>query len=249
MKLDDFIYKWFLIWYVCGVVLLSFDLLPPWLEWSNAVFLILAGLLAAIFFYKVFGNRIGISLIFIIFCFSFVAEYLGATHGILFGEYRYTSAFDPRLWDVPIGIGFAWLMVMGTSHVLAKRIMPNSKLLYAFLGGMIAVIIDLIIDPVAYQVKGYWIWEEPGFYYHIPFSNFVGWFVVAFLLHLVIISFSERAQPNPLWEKRMGILFILMISMFVLLGIIGKLWLASALTTLLAALVIYFAVKGRLSND
>ncbi|PAQ14749.1 hypothetical protein CD798_09510 [Bacillaceae bacterium SAOS 7] len=241
-------FRLFIFWYVCGVILLSFDLLPSWLEWSNAVFLMLAGGLAIIYFIKLFNRKNALLISSVIFISTFFIEFSGSAYGVLFGEYYYTDRFAPNLFNVPIAIGFAWLMVMATSHVLAKRIVSQSGLLYALMGSAIAVIIDLIIDPVAYQIKQYWIWEGSGLYYGIPFSNFLGWFAVAFVLHLFLwfmLHFTKHNHPNLLWEKRMMLLYVLMISMFVLLGIIGKLWVASALTAILTSLVMLLALRRK----
>ncbi|QBP39681.1 carotenoid biosynthesis protein [Paenisporosarcina antarctica] len=249
MKVENLLFKFFIIWYICGVILLSFDLLPLWLEWSNVMFLFLAGLLACIYFLKLFGWKFGIAICSVIFVFSFSIEYLGAAFGVLFGDYSYTDRFTPNLFDVPIAIGFAWLMVMGTSHAIATRIVPKGNLLRLIIGASIAVVIDLIIDPVAFKVKQYWIWDGPGMYYDIPFSNFVGWFIVAFLLHVVIFLIQKRTgniRTNPIWEGRMILLFGLIVAMFVLLGLIGQLWLASSLTSLLTVVILIMAYKRRI---
>ncbi|EWG10949.1 carotenoid biosynthesis protein [Cytobacillus firmus] len=241
MTFDNVLFHFFIFWYICGVILLSFDLLPPWLEWANAVFLILSGLLAIVYFTKVFG-RTGYLISMGIFIVSYLAEFIGSYYGILFGEYYYTDRFAPNLFGVPIAIGFAWLMVMGSSHALAAAI-TGKKLLQPVIGACIAVIIDLIIDPVAFKLKKYWIWEEAGVYYDIPFSNFLGWFLVAFVLHLFILIFPPNT--NVLWEMRMFLLFALTIAMFVLLAITGGLWPAGILTASLAGLILYTALKRK----
>jgi putative membrane protein len=54
------------------------------------------------------------------------------------------------------------------------------------LSGVIALVLDLFIDPVAVQA-GYWIWFVKGtIYYGIPLLNYVGWFV---LISLASLSF------------------------------------------------------------
>jgi bisanhydrobacterioruberin hydratase len=35
MRFDDILFCFFIIWYGCGVILLSFNLLPSWLERAN----------------------------------------------------------------------------------------------------------------------------------------------------------------------------------------------------------------------
>ncbi len=244
MKFENVLFRFFIIWYICGVILLTFDLLPAWLEWANAVFLILSGLLAIVYFSKAFGRKAGYVISMVIFLFSYFAEFIGSSYGILFGEYYYTNRFAPNLFDVPIAIGFAWLMVMGTSHALANSISAK-KWMQPIIGACIAVIIDLVIDPVAFKLKQYWIWEEDGVYYDIPFSNFLGWFIVALILHVFILFFSQ--EKNILWEKRMFYLFVLTITMFVLLAATGELWLAGILTACLAGLTLYAARRRKSS--
>jgi len=242
MSFEELLFRFFIFWYISGVILLTFDLLPAWLEWANAVFLILAGLLSFIYFVKIFGLKFGFLISSIVFLFSFFIEYLGAKFGLLFGSYHYTDRFAPNLFNVPVAIGFAWLMVIGTTHVIAKKIVSVNSILYPIVGGFCAVVIDLIIDPVAFKVKQYWIWTEKGMYYDIPFTNFVGWFVVAFTLHLIILIVVKRfkkLRESVQWERRMILLFYLMISMFVLLGFKAKLYLASFLTSFLSISIIW----------
>lgn len=238
MKWQDRIFWLFIVWYSIGIVLLSFDLLPWWLEWANAFFLMLAGTLGFLYFYHLLGKTAGISLGIFIFLFTFIVEGAGASTDFLFGSYDYTASFAPNLFGVPIAIGFAWLMVMATTHVLARWIVPAGGILYAVVGAIGAVIIDLIIDPVAFLLKEYWIWQDTGIYYGIPWTNFTGWFIVAFVLHLLIDWLMKRQgiqTSASILEKRMVLLYILITAMFVLLGALGGLWLAALLTTALAA--------------
>lgn len=248
MRFENGVFKLFIFWYIIGVLLLSFDLLPSWLEWANAVFLILAGALGALYFMRRFGIGIGLSLSAFIFISTFIVEGAGAKADFLFGSYDYTERFAPNLFGVPIAIGFAWIMVVATSHVAARWIFPKGGILYAVAGGIGAVIMDLIIDPVAYEVKGYWIWEDTGWYYGIPWTNFFGWFVVSFVLHFLIDLLMKRKGwdiSGGVPEKRMLLLYGLMIAMFILLGLINGLYLAAIGTTVLTAGYLALAWKKR----
>ncbi|UOQ46566.1 hypothetical protein MUN89_15025 [Halobacillus salinarum] len=53
--MTDLFYRIFIFWYVCGAFLLTFNILPPWLEWANTVFLMLAGIVAGIYFTQRYG--------------------------------------------------------------------------------------------------------------------------------------------------------------------------------------------------
>lgn len=245
---ENRIFKLFIFWYVCGIILLGFDILPSWLEWANAFFLILAGTLGFLYFLKRFGVVGGSVLGVFVFFSTFIVEWAGSDSGFLFGSYDYTDRFAPNVFGVPIAIGFAWLMVMATTHVVARWIVPSGGLVYAIVGGIGAVIIDLIIDPVAYQIKQYWIWADTGLYYDIPWTNFFGWFVVAFVLHLIIDLMMKKRKmiiTSNLAEKRMVLLYVLMIAMFVMLGAIGGLTLAAILTTCLTAAIVLLAWKRK----
>ncbi|MDR0136396.1 carotenoid biosynthesis protein [Metabacillus idriensis] len=253
MKLDQSIYYFFLFWYACGVILLSFDILPPALEWANVVFLIAAGIIGGIYFIRSYGQTKGLAISALIVFFSIFAEHLGVEYGILFGDYYYTQDFGPKLIGVPIAIGFAWLMVIASSHALAKVIAYNQNvILYVLTGSFLAVLMDLIIDPVAYEVKEYWVWQAESFYYNIPFSNFAGWFIVAFILHFAIyLIVHKEITTYNLWHSRMILVFGLIQAMFILLALINQLWLAVIMTATLTAIALagYYLSLKRFRHD
>lgn len=239
---EKLIVRFFIIWYICGVVLLTFDLLPPWLEWANVVFLVTAGTLGGIYFIKNYRS-IGFFFTFLVFFAAMAAEHFGVKYGFLFGDYYYNSYFGPKLFDVPITIGFAWVLVISTSHVLANRVIPNALILIkATLAALATVVLDLIIDPVAFIAKEYWIWEGTSFYYDIPMFNFYSWFGLSFLFHMVILLLSKNISPkeNQYWEKNMYVLYGLMIGMFCMIAITAELYLALTVT-IIPTLLLYLA--------
>ena len=242
---DKYIFKFFIIWYVCGVILLTFDLLPTWLEWANVVFLITAGILAFIFFIKNY-QIIGLLFSLFVFFFSIFAEHIGVKYGFLFGNYYYNADFGPQLIGVPITIGFAWVMVIATSFVIAKRIVKsNSILLVSIVGSLAAVVMDLVIDPVSYVAKSYWVWVDTGLYYNIPTFNFISWFGLSFFFLLLFQLFAKEYPTNNYWEKNMYKLYGLMILMFIIIAISAKLWVAVVVSTIPATLLLILANSKR----
>jgi len=259
-KFDIYLFRFFIIWYTVGVFLLSFDLVPPWLEWANVVFLITSGLLAMFFFYRSGSKVKGIITIILVFVLSMVIESFGVHTGLFFGDYTYKTDFGPKVIGVPITIGFAWVMVIGTSHVLAApiiKIVPKFKVFaYAIYGGLIATSLDLVLDPFAYVAKQYWVWNEPGLYYGIPFSNFYGWFLLSCLLHFIIYLLYYRKNRwtnlhSSFWTSNMVLLYALMVIMFVIVSLLNQLWLASilSLTTLCMIYLIYFKFLRTNADD
>jgi len=62
------------------------------------------------------------------------------------------------------------------------------------LAGIIAVVLDLFIDPIAVKA-GYWVWTVRGtVYYGIPLLNYVDWFVLMFLAPPAWILIAKHGQ-------------------------------------------------------
>lgn len=247
MKIDLFLYYFFFVWYFCGLVLLAFDILPSYLEWANVVFLILVGVLGAVYFIEKYGARKGLVLSLVIIFLSIFAEHLGVKYGILFGDYYYTKDFGPKIADVPIAIGFAWLMVTAGSHAISKALyLRKHPIAYVLTASLLAVLMDCIIDPVAFKIKEYWVWQHNGFYYDIPFSNFAGWFLVSLVLHSILyITVSKKFFLPSIWESRMVLIFFLVLAMFVLLAAINNMWLAACVTVIPSLVVLIFYARAK----
>lgn len=228
--MHTFIFRFFIFWYTCGVILVTFNLIPPWLEWANSVFLVTAGIVAGLYFVDIYGKRFGIIYSLLIIAVSIYVEHLGVRYGILFGSYDYTNNFGLKIADTPVTIGFAWLLIMGCAHEISRGITRGksdwiSTFFFIICGGLIAVTMDLILDPVAFKVKQYWIWKESGLYYDIPFSNFLGWFLLAVFFQLCFrIWFPSRKEKSNVWPKRMALVYGLITIMFIIIALTGTLY-------------------------
>lgn len=231
--MGDRIFYFFTGWFIVGFILVPLDLVPPWLEWANSVFLIAAGIVAVTYFIHTYKKKAGLFYSTLVFTVSIAVEQFGVQSGFLFGSYEYTARFGIKILDTPITIGFAWLLVMGCADVIARGIVRHSRFLLAIVGALVAVTMDLILDPVAFQVKEYWIWGEGGLYYDIPSQNFLGWFVLAFLFQSVLGFFTHH--PVSVWQTRMSLVFLGMIAMFSVTAFAGGLLLAPILVLVLGA--------------
>ncbi len=118
-------------------------------------------------------------------------EWVGVHTGLMFGEYIYGPTLGPHLWGVPVLIGANWLMLVYSSGHAVQKV-SNNWLVQAVLGAAAMVLLDFFIEPVAVRYD-FWAWQEEV----IPFSNFIGWFVVAFLLH-VYFQKAPLKRDNPM---------------------------------------------------
>jgi len=138
---------------------------------------------------------------------AWLSEYSSIHNGVPYGHYFYIEQTRGReLWflGVPFmdSISYVFLTyasysmaVMVISPVLLSKgkiyILETKKIRHSLhariLGTIFFVYLDLIIDPVALrgykwflgQIYGY---PEEGVYFGVPISNFIGWFVVGFLM-------------------------------------------------------------------
>lgn len=135
---------------------------------------------------------------------GFLAEVIGVKYGWLFGRYSYTEVLAPNIFNVPLLMGGAWLILIGyVKQMLASLRLPHSG--EVVLGGLWMTTIDLLLDPIAARPFNFWTWKETGFYYGIPLNNFMGWFVVSSII-LVLDKwvFKSDWQDNH-WVKIVGL--------------------------------------------
>jgi len=157
---------------------------------------------------------------------ALAAEHSSIRTGIPFGWYYYISrTADQELWiaGVPFfdslsfsfllvaSYGLAWFLLAGGRAVEAPPVGPARKVArssprpgraqHLALSSSLFVLIDVVIDPVALrgdrwflgQIYGY---PEPGVYFGVPLTNFLGWGVVG----------VTATTLYHVWERRHGAL-------------------------------------------
>jgi len=115
---------------------------------------------------------------------GFLSELIGVRTGYPFGGYSYTGTLAPSLFGVPLAIACAWMVLFAFVRQLTRNIWFAAALLTAT---------DLLIDPLASGVLGFWKWSAPGSYFGVPLSNFAGWFLVSLLMFALT---RGAAKPN-----------------------------------------------------
>lgn len=155
---------------------------------------------------------------------GFLAEVIGTSTGLLFGNYKYGNVLGFKVKDVPLLIGVNWFVAVYCVGIISSQMQAwsNKKLIemdatisnktktlsFIFDGAILATFFDFIMEPVAVKL-GFWQWLGDG---SIPFYNYVCWFVISALLLLVfrLLSFNKH---NPLAVH----LFIIQLLFFLLL--------------------------------
>jgi len=157
-----------------------------------------------------FGITHAISFIIVTGLFSAVMDYISS-----FVVHNYEYPGQSGLWVFTF-IFFGWISVCGSCLFLAEGILArhghdivNQRRLWwqvPILTGIIAVVLDLFVDPIAVDA-GYWVWFVRGtVYYEIPLLNFVGWFVLISLASLGWILILRQ----KLWSRKKTIIVSVM---------------------------------------
>lgn len=192
----------------------------------NFTIILISGILFALpvlgFIWWRFGGPDTLAFIIVSGGFTAIMDFISS---FVVKNYEYPG--QSHLWVFTF-IFFGWIGMCGSCLFLAESILarPGQDMLtqprqwwqVPLITSVIAVVLDLFIDPVA-VAAGYWVWFVQGtVYYGIPLLNYVGWFVLMFLAPLAWILIA-RHRHWSYWQKggvALGALVPLVIASIVL---------------------------------
>ena len=161
--------------FILGLWALSMVPTPLFPDYFAALAYFSTGLLAlGVFGYALsrYGQKVW--LLFVVsFSFGLLVEWVGHTTGVPFGAYEYTAP-GPQLLGVPLLVPLGWFAFALIGLELSP---PGTK---RWLAPLALVAWDVGLDPLMVS-QGFWQFGR-GFYYGIPLSNFLGWFVAGAVL-------------------------------------------------------------------
>lgn len=124
---------------------------------------------------------------FLFFLVGMFVEWLGVNYGLLFGDYSYGKNLGPKLDGVPFLIGSYWsLLTFVTAQIAHKLGLKKwSKIIF---GAFLMVTLDFFMEKSA-PIFDFWQFEG-----HVPIDNYIAWFAIGLLLHLVL--HKSKIQGN-----------------------------------------------------
>jgi len=185
---------------------------------------------------------------------SAVLSLVSAT-GIPFGPIYYFDNFGNKFFDVlPWAAPFGWIFLIVNGRGIARLIMrPWRKTnYYGFwvIGYtcLLAVVLDVALEPFAVYVKEYWIWQTPKSvpaWYTAPWVNFLGWFITA----LAILTFSMPWLINKQPVKQSIdyhplVLWLMLVAWISLGNAMHHLWPAVVVSVVANTVFAVFAIRG-----
>ncbi len=124
------------------------------------------------------------------FLVGFLAEIVGTHTGIPFGRYYYKN-LKPQLFGVAVFVPFAWVIFGFISYLTARYYFRHVTIRVAF-ASILMVVLDLSIDPIMISWKA-WVWRTTTTlnWFGIPWTNYLGWFIVSSTFFYLYERFSK----------------------------------------------------------
>lgn len=159
-------------------------------------------------FHKKWSKKFILFMVVVAFA-GFAAEVIGIHTGLLFGDYEYGAALGLKVWQVPVIIGLNWLMLIYSTGQIASYA-GGSIWIKSLVGAQLMVLLDLFLEPMAIKFD-FWQWSENV----IPYSNYLGWFGLSFLLQYYYHSISIKKQnPMAVYVYAVQLFFFVCLYMF-----------------------------------
>ena len=125
--------------------------------------------------------------LFFIFLLGLSVEIIGVNFSFFFGEYKYGENLGIKIFDVPIVIGFNWVLLIILTGNFANRVFPKSIIGKVLFGSTMMILLDLLIEISAPKLD-YWEFTTNP----VPLSNYFWWFIFSIIFHLIYQSNNNK---------------------------------------------------------
>ncbi|MBT8395885.1 MAG: carotenoid biosynthesis protein [Gemmatimonadetes bacterium] len=166
---------------------------------------------------------------------SFLAEHIGTGYGFPFGGYEYTGLLGYKLGGrVPFLIPISWFLMALPAWILASMIFPTRRATVPrlIMGAYLLTAWDLALDPAMSFLTPYWVWENPGPFYGMPWINLAGWMGTGLILMGALEILKVRS-----WTAKLDVRWVLAYYLVVLLMPVGMLAASGIWVPILATFV------------
>src|SRR2546427_35499 len=143
---------------------------------------------------------------------AWISEFSSTRTGVPFGHYQYTGLTRGRelyVADIPFVDALSFIFLAYAAFCLARAALAGREpaaWTLALTTGVLMMALDVVIDPLAVRGDRWFLgrlfaYTNPGIYFGVPVSNFVGWVVVGMVgvglyLFLVPEGGGRRVWPG-----------------------------------------------------
>lgn len=155
------------------------------LGWGGVIYMLLGTAAVAVYAYRTLGLWHSLAFLLPSVGLSLSSELLGTSTGFPFGHYRYLTGLGIKIAGlVPFTIPLSWFYLGFSAYLIARcglegQTWPRwlKRSLSIAIGAILLTAWDFVLDPAMSQTKmPFWVWEQAGAFFGMPYQNFVGWF-------------------------------------------------------------------------
>lgn len=139
---------------------------------------------------------------------AWLAEFSSTRYGVPFGLYHYTGYTKGQelfVANVPLMDSLSFTFLAYAAFCLARvaiREHRSSPAALAVTAGFLMMLLDVVIDPIAVRGDQWFLgrifyYAQPGPYFGVPLSNFVGWWLVGAISVGVYLVLRGRGGRGP----------------------------------------------------
>jgi len=186
-------------------------------QWSMAgggvVYMLLGTMAVAIYAYRTLGTWHWLTFMLPAVLISLCSELLGTSTGFPFGHYRYLSGLGYKVAGlVPFTIPLSWFYVGFSAYIIARAGLERPQIKgwmkevgAIALGSLLLTFWDFVLDPAMSQLDvPFWIWEQPGAFFGMPYQNFIGWFGTG-VVFMTVATLLWKKAPVAMPRTRLGL--------------------------------------------
>lgn len=124
-----------------------------------------------------------------------------------FGHYYFTGVMGSKIMQLPILLALAWVGVGYLAWVLASLIVsaPAGSRAGLFLAPFVAAVAmsawDLAMDPMWANIDHAWVWQQGGGYFGVPFGNYFGWLLTAWVFYQAFALWLRGREPRSVLRE------------------------------------------------
>ncbi len=153
---------------------------------------------------------------------SLTSELLGTSTGFPFGHYRYLTGLGYKIAGlVPFTIPLSWFYLGFSAYLIARaglnnKISQNWLKLFAsiVLGAIFLTAWDFVLDPAMSQTTlPFWVWDQPGAFFGMPYQNFAGWFGTG-AVFMTVATLIWKVKPLNFPQNNLGLPLAIYVSNF-----------------------------------
>ncbi len=204
--------------------------LPPigktafaWSMAGGGVMYMLLGMSAvAVYAYRTLGVWHWLGFMLPALAISLSSELLGTSTGFPFGHYRYLTGLGYKIAGlVPFTIPLSWFYLGFSAYLIARAGLNNKisqnwlKMVASIaLGAIFLTAWDFVLDPAMSQTTmPFWVWEQPGAFFGMPYQNFAGWFGTG-AVFMTVATLISKVKPFNFPQSNLGLPLAIYVSNF-----------------------------------